>query len=267
VSAGSVVIMPAVAPETPIRTLVVDDEPVARQRLVRLLGGMPGVQVVGVCGSGREALQAIETDAPELVFLDISMPGIDGIEVARRFSAATGPLVIFVTAFDEHALEAFRVHAIDYVLKPIDHARLRDALEHARVTVRRTRADRAPESAVTSTSTRRRFAIRDGYRTHLVAIEDILWIESLGNYARVHAATGRFIHRGTMASMADQLAPHGFVRTHRTVIVNTARLAQLRPRGNGQYEAILDTGARLRVSRTFRAAIERLWHPRDVTSA
>jgi two-component system LytT family response regulator len=248
-----------------MRVLVVDDEPTARQRMVRLLGGVSGVTIVGVCGSGREAMEAVQLHEPELMFLDIAMPGIDGLEVARRSVGPDGPLVVFVTAYDEHALEAFRVHAADYVLKPIDQARLRDALEHARTSVRRMRADRAAsldgDRLAHAPYATARFAVRDGRRTHLVSVADVLWIESFGNYARVYTPTSRFIHRATMASIAAELAPHGFARIHRTVIVNVAHIRQIRPKGSGQYEVVLDTGTRLRVSRTFRNALEAVWQP------
>ena len=241
--------------EPPIRVLIVDDEPTARQRMVRLLSGIPAVTIVGVCSSGREATEAVQAHEPELVFLDIAMPGIDGLDAARRFGTPTGPVVVFVTAYDEHALEAFRVHATDYVLKPIDQTRLRDVLEHARVAVRRIRVERERAGAQTTV----RFAIRDGRRTRLVPVTDLLWIESFGNYARVHTTTGRFVSRATMASISEQLAPHGFARIHCKVIVNVARVTQLRPRGSGQVEVVLDTGTRLRMSRTFRSAVEDVW--------
>lgn len=261
---GAVLHFPVATAEPPIRVLVVDDEPTARQRMVRLLSRVPGVAVVAVCGSGREAMEAVQLHEPELIFLDIAMPGIDGLEVARRFSAPAGPLVVFVTAYDEHALEAFRVHAADYVLKPIDQMRLRDVLEHARVSVRRMRADRGDAFASSGdgagmAQATARFAVRDGRRTHLVSVADLLWIESFGNYARVYTPTSRYIHRATMASISEQLAPHGFVRIHRTVIVNVARVTQVGPGGSGQYEVVLDTGTRLKVSRTFRSALESVW--------
>jgi two-component system, LytTR family, response regulator len=260
---GAVVHLPAGNAESPIRVLVVDDEPTARQRMVRLLGGMPGVTTVGVCVSGREAIEVARLQEPELIFLDIAMPGIDGLEVARRSIAPDGPVVIFVTAYDEHALEAFRIHAADYVLKPIDQARLRDAVEHARTSIRRMRSEReahaAPDGGGSRFPAATRFAVRDGRRTYFVAVSDILWIESFGNYARVYSSTSRYIHRATMASIAAELAPHGFARIHRTVIVNVARITQLRPTGSGQYEVILDSGTRLRVSRTFRSTLESVW--------
>src|SRR5689334_6394236 len=119
-----------------MRVMLVDDEPTARRRLARLLGDIPGVAIVAECGSGREALREAELHRPDVAFLDIAMPGIDGLDVARRLAAGGGPLVVFVTAFDEHALAAFRVHAADYVLKPLDRERLRETVEHVRRTLR-----------------------------------------------------------------------------------------------------------------------------------
>lgn len=232
-----------------LRLMVVDDEPTARQRIVRLLGELPNVSIVAECASGRAALDAARRERPDVVFLDVAMPGLDGLTVARRLSeehgdaAAGGPLVVFVTAYDEHAVAAFRVHAADFVVKPLDRARLSEAVEHAR------RARRGVPRADTPAP---RFAIRDGHRTHFVPVADILWVESFGNYARVHTPSARYIHRATMAQLTEQLAPSGFARIHRTAIVNVARIVRVKPAGSGQYEVHLDTGLRLRVSRTFR---------------
>jgi len=236
-----------------LRVMVVDDEPTARQRIVRLLGEIPDVAVVAECGSGREALAEAAARRPDVVFLDIAMPGLDGLDVARRLGTPDArPVVVFVTAYDEHALAAFRVHAADYVLKPVDRERMRDAVEHARRSAGRAARPAPAEGAP-------RFAVRDGRRAHFVPVADILWVESFGNYARLHTAAARFIHRATMEAIAAQLAPHGFVRIHRTAIVNAARVVRLRPAGNGEYDAYLDTGARLRVSRTFRPNLDALW--------
>ena len=255
----AVVPFTAAAVDQYLRVLIVDDEPTARRRIVRLLGEIPGVTVVGECASGRDALRVIGAQPLDLMFLDISMPGLDGLAVARHVSATHGPLVVFVTAYDEHALEAFRVHAADYVLKPIDRERLRDAVEHARVTVRRVRAESAggdsADGSGGTTASPARLALRDGYRTHVVPVSDVLWVESYGNYTRVYTPVARYIHRATMVGLSEELAPHGFARIHRSAIVNTARIVRLQPRGSGQYEAVLDTGLRLRVSRTYRAAL------------
>jgi two-component system, LytTR family, response regulator len=272
-----VVMMPATAQEPPLRALVVDDEPVARQRMTRLLGALPNVQVVGVAGSGREALQRIAECQPEVVFLDIAMPGIDGLELARRAGASAdgGPLVVFVTAYDAHALEAFQVHAADYVLKPVSRARLHDALEHARAQVRRRRLERAvtgesaPVSGVTGIDSPNahlvRLTLRDGHRVIHVPVPEVAWIESFGNYARVYTTATCHIHRATMTTIADEMATHGFVRIHRQVIVNVARVREMRPKGGGHCQVVLDTGARLPVSRTYRPALERALGSRRAT--
>ena len=257
--------MPATLVETPLRVLVVDDEPTARRRIVRLLSEIPGITIVGECGSSRDALVAIRARSPDLILLDIAMPGIDGLSLARRLAAPDGPLVVFVTAYDEHALEAFRIHAADYVLKPLDRHRLRDAIEHARLTIRRVRSERGDardiedaSGASTPTATGR-LAVRDGYRTQVVSIADVLWVESFGNYTRVYTTATRFTHRTTMARLASELQPLGFARIHRTAIVNSARVVRLQPKRSGQYECVLDTGLRLRVSRTYRGALEETW--------
>jgi len=272
-----VVLMPATAQEPPLRALVVDDEPVARQRMTRLLGVLPNVQVVGVAGSGREALQRIAECRPEIVFLDIAMPGIDGLELARRAGASAdgGPLVVFVTAYDVHALEAFRVHAVDYVLKPVSRARLHDALEHARTQVRRRRIEHtttgeaAPGSATTGHAPTNahlaRLTLRDGHRAIHVPVPEVAWIESFGNYARVYTTTTCLMHRATMTTIANEMAPHGFVRIHRRVIVNVARVRETRPKGGGHCQVVLDTGARLPVSRTYRPTLERALGSRRAT--
>lgn len=262
---------PADAPDAdaePLRVIVVDDEPAARRRIARLLEELPGVVVAATCASGREALRDAAALRPDVVFLDIAMPGVDGLTVARRLAGGDGggPFVIFVTAYDEHAVEAFRVHATDYVLKPLDRARLSDAVAHARAVVRRARAERQAQHAAGhhagADAAAPRLGIRDGRRGHFVPMADVLWVESFGNYARVHTTSARYLHRATMGRLAEQLAPHGFVRIHRSVIVNTARIVRLQPEGSGQYEALLDTGQRLRVSRRYRGALDALWQAR-----
>lgn len=252
--------------ETPIRVLIVDDEPTARRRVARLLSELPNVTVVGALGSSREALSAIRADSPDLILLDIAMPEVDGLSLARRLGGqgrAASPLVVFVTAYDEHALDAFQLHATDYVLKPVGRHRLRDAVEHARVSIRRARAERAALAVAEGTTgpgaATPRLAVRDGYRTHIVPLADILWVESCGNYTRVHTAVARYTHRATMVGLADELTPRGFARIHRSAIINAARVVRLQPRRNGQYEVVLDTGIRLRVSRTYRGAVEAAW--------
>ena len=243
---------------SPLRVIVVDDEPTALRRLARLLSEIPAVEVVRGCASGRDALLAVAAHRPDVVFLDVEMPGLNGLEVARRLRDG-GPPVVFVTAYDAHAIEAFRLHAADYVVKPLDPARLRDTVEHVRHLIpRREAASRASdvEPSAAPALAAPRVVIRDGRREHYVRVADILWVESYGNYARVYATGGRYIHRATMQRIQTQLAPHGFARIHRTMIVNVARVVRVQPMGSGQCEAVLDTGIRLRVSRTYRAELD-----------
>ncbi len=256
-------------PREALRVVIVDDEVAARRRMIRLLGELPDVVLLASCGSGREALDAIAVHRPDVVFLDIRMPGLDGLAVANRTRAsappgAEPPLVVFVTAYDEHALEAFQVHAADYVLKPVDPQRLREAVEHARRTVDRARlaraaADGASPGAGAARPTAPRFVTRDGRSSRHLPVHEIVWVESYGNYTRLHtAAGGRFLHRGTMAEVLAALTPHGFARIHREAIVNAHHVARIRPAGSGQYEVLLASGTPLRSSRTYRASLDTL---------
>lgn len=229
----------------PLRVLVADSDATARTRTVELLNAIPGVALLGEYGLGTEALEAARTMRPDVAILDVVMSGLDGLDAARRLAAEPdgGPLVVFVSANAVHALAAFAVHALDYVVKPLDGTRLRGAVEHARRMLGRARGAA-------------RLRVRDGRQAHVVPVADVLWVESLGNYVRVHTPHARFIHRGTMREVASELASSGFVRIHRSAIVNTRRVVRLRDRGEGRWEAQLDTGVRLRVSRTFRGDIE-----------
>lgn len=256
---------PAEGAPTALRVLVADDEPVALRRLARLLAEVPDVRIVAACASGREALRDARALRPDVLFLDVEMPGLDGLAVARALAEERAePVVVFVTAYDEHAVAAFRVHASDYVVKPLDRARLRDAVEHARRAARRAHyASRLEAGAASGAAAEAapaprpaRFAVRDGRGVRFVPVGDILWVQSFGNYARVHTRAARHIHRGTMASLAEQLEPYGFARVHRTAIANAGHVTGLRRTGTGRVEAVLDTGVRLRVGRAYRAALE-----------
>lgn len=229
----------------PVRILVADDEAAARKRTAHILKTIPGVALLGEYGLGPETLDAARTMRPDVVVLDVGTRDVDGLDVARRLSAEPdgGPLVVFVAASEAHALAAFAVHALDYVVKPLDGARLRDAVAYARRMLGRARGEA-------------RLRVRDGRHSHVVSVADVLWVESLGNYVRLHTASARFVHRSTMRRVADELASHGFVRIHRSAIVNARRVVGLRDRGDGRREAHLDTGLRLRVGPTFRDDIE-----------
>ena len=247
---------------TPLRLVVADDEPVALRRLVRLLEDERDVEVVAACAGGYDAIQAVRAHRPDAVLLDVEMPEIDGLAVARQLGTERwgvlaehgGPAVVFVTAYDAYAVEAFRVQALDYVLKPIDREQVRDAVSRARRAVSLARAARPamPARDTASGAAPPRLTVRDGRAEHLVPVAAIQYVESWGNYARVHAGGARLLHRDTMQHIAAALAPHGFVRIHRAVIVNLAHVVGLRPRAGGRCDALLRSGVRLRVSRTCR---------------
>ena len=269
--------MPDDAPlPTPLRVLIVDDEPLARDCLRLAVRGRDDVAVVGECATGEEAVEAIAALAPDLVLLDVQLPGLDGFGVVERVGTERMPPVVFVTAFDQHALRAFRVHALDYVLKPFDDARLREVLAYAR----RRRdarqhealgarlgalladlrpappapaeledaADAVPGGAAAGHATR--FCVSDGGRMRFVAAAAVDWIDVDGNYVCLHAGGERFRLRATLAAVAERLDPRRFVRIHRSTIVNADRVQEVQPWFGGDYVAILRCGQRLRVSRS-----------------
>lgn len=268
----------AAGPVVPLRVVVADDEPVALRRLVRLLREEPCVEVVAACDGGHAALAAVRRHRPDAVLLDVEMPALDGLAVARRLAderradgpGAPMPAVVFVTAYDAYALDAFRVQALHYVLKPVDRAQVREAVARARRAVLLDRAAAAPPIATergAGGGEPARLVVRDGFTEHHVALADVRHIESFGNYARVHTAARRLIHRGTMRDLAERLAPHGFVRVHRAGIVNVACVTALRRRAGGRCEVVLASGARLRVGRTQRAALQAALEARQPRAA
>jgi two-component system, LytTR family, response regulator len=245
---------------TKIRTLVVDDEPIARARVVSLLRNETDIEVVGECATGRQAISAIESTSPDLLFLDIQMPEGDGLDLARAIQAQGAPAVVFVTAYDDYALKAFEVHALDYLLKPFSAERFRSALGHARehVTHRRKQADQPPAQSgrEISGAQRNRLMIKSGGRIHFVRMNDIDWCEASGNYVRVHVGPQEHLVRDTMAHLESQLDPQQFVRIHRSTIVNVDRIQEMQSSLNGEYVVLLRTGMRLTLSRGYRDSIQ-----------
>ena len=259
-----------------IRAIIVDDEPLARRGIRARLDRAGGYTVVAECASGREAITAIREHAPNVVFLDVQMPGIDGFGVIDEIGADRMPVVIFVTAYDTHALRAFEAHAFDYLLKPIDDVRFATTLERARRRVvereesevaRRLAAlmqDLRPALAsAESAPTRRpdagepaplpnRIVIRDRDRVLFVDVGDIDWIGADGDYVRIHTAGKSHLVRDTMVAMEQRLDATQFVRIHRSAIVNVARIRELRPYSSREYAVILHDGTRLRLSRRYR---------------
>ena len=248
---------------TKIRTLVVDDEPLARERVMSLLQQESDVEIVGECSDGTQAVSAIQEQSPDLVFLDVQMPGCDGFEVIRNIGADRMPTVVFVTAYDEYALQAFEVHALDYLLKPFGKDRFQQTLRHAREALERRRAgdlgrrllalvhDIKPEPQRVE-----RLVVKSGGRVFFLRTDEIDWIEAAGNYVRLHLGTESHLFRETMNRMESRLDTRRFARIHRSRIVNTERIKELQPWFNGDYVVILRDGTRLTLSRGYREKLQ-----------
>ena len=265
-----------------IRAIIVDDEPLARRGIRARLERTGGYTIVAECGSGRDAITAIREHDPAVVFLDVQMPGIDGFGVIDEVGADRMPVVIFVTAYDNHALKAFEAHAFDYLLKPIDDDRFATTVERVRRRViereesevaRRLAAlmhdlrpalDAAEQGharradtpdATVSAGPVNRIVVRDRDRVLLIDVADVDWIGADGDYVRVHANGKSHLIRDTMAAMEDRLDRSTFVRIHRSTIVNTSRIRELRPYSSREFAVILRDGTRLRLSRRYRERV------------
>ena len=248
---------------TKIRTLVVDDEPVARARLLALLTEEPDIEVVGECASGRQAVSAVADTAPDLMFLDVQMPEMDGFELARVLGPERMPAVVFVTAFDQYALRAFEIHALDYLLKPFSAQRFKSALSHAREQlVRRQATTLSRELLALLPDIRRReplvdrLVVKSSGRVHFVRTADIDWCEAAGNYVCLHVGAQSHLLRETMNHLETQLDPQQFVRIHRSTIVNVDRIQELRSSFNGEHVVLLSSGTRLTLSRGCRDVLQ-----------
>ncbi len=256
-----------------IRTMIVDDEVLARQNVEALLRHDPDIAIVAQCNNGPQAVEAIKQHQPDLLFLDVQMPGMTGFEVLAKLPAALLPQVVFVTAYDHFALQAFDVQAVDYLLKPFNRARFAEALARAKGAVRSQdkrdfskRLDEvmsalqklregAPEDGAAAGAKPRegdgRLFIRCDGEIHVMAPEDILWIESDGDYVRLHVSDKSRFVRMSLHKMMEKLDPAHFVRIHRSTIVNLRHMKKASPALYGEYTVELTNGARLKVSRTF----------------
>jgi two-component system, LytTR family, response regulator len=242
-----------------LRTVVVDDEAPARAVLREYLGTHPDVEVVAECANGFEAVKAVTELHPDLLFLDIQMPKLDGFEVLDL--VGTGPAVVFVTAYDEYALRAFDVHAVDYLLKPFGPERLATALE--RVRVRLIGHESAPVGEIVAAARRRdvpvhRILVRDGSKVHVIPVDALDYVEAQDDYVCLHAEGRRHLKEQTMSEMEAVLDPTRFVRIHRSVILNIERLARVEPYAKDSRVAILRDGTKLPVSRAGYARLNQL---------
>ncbi len=241
-----------------LHTLIVDDEPLARERLVSLLDAEPDVKIVGQCGDGASAVRMISQKKPDLVLLDIQIPEIDGFGVARAIGGEDPAAVIFVTAYDRFALQAFRVHAVDYLLKPVERDQLHFAVDRIRQSkLRGTAGLRHDLSGLMDYVEQKRrqlnrIALRTDSETIFVRPQDIDWIESAGSYVCFHVGNETHISRETMYQVEQNLEPHNFLRIHRSTIVNAERIKKLKPLLYGDYAAELRDGTTLSVSRTHK---------------
>lgn len=242
-----------------IRVAVVDDEPLARSGVIARLARHDDFRIVGEYADGVAALEGIRTTSPDLLLLDIQMPALDGLGMLRELPAGQRPMVVFLTAYDNFAVRAFDLRAIDYVLKPIDDERFDEALQRARelhaMRIReRAPADRnarseAPDSYLT------RFSVRTGRRTDIVQVADVEWIEADGDYATLRTAHGDHLLRESLAALSEQLDPEQFVRVHRSTIVRLDRIAEFQSLTNRDALLRLRDGTPIRVSRTYIARL------------
>ncbi len=246
-----------------IRTLIVDDEPLARERLAGLLAAEPDIEIIGQCRDGEEAVRAIVEQTPDLVFLDIQMPQMNGFEVIEAVGGEKMPLVIFVTAHDQHALRAFQVKALDYLLKPFDRDRFRDALQRARKQVEREDTGEIGRRLLALVKDLRRdqprtdrLVVKSGGRLFFLRADEIDWVEAAGNYVRLHVGNTSYLLRETMNAIEARLDPEKFFRIHRCRIVNMERIQELQPWLNGEYAVLLRTGTRVTLSRGYREKLQ-----------
>ena len=243
-----------------IRTLIVDDEPLARERIKRFIASERDLELVGECAEGRAAVAAIRTLKPDLVFLDIQIPELDGFGVLKAIGVAEMPAVIFVTAYDRYALQAFDVNALDYLLKPYNRERFRKAVERARAQLSNGAKGELNErllSLLENFKTEQprhleRLMIKSSGRVFFLRAEELDWIEAEGNYLRVHVGRESHLVRETMNRLASKLDPDKFLRIHRSTLVNIERIKELQPLFSGDYVVILRDGKQLTLSRSYR---------------
>jgi two-component system LytT family response regulator len=234
-----------------VSVVVADDEPLGRRGIVARLARSPRVRVVAECGDGRAAVDAVKRFAPDILFLDVRMPGLDGFGVVEALPKNTRPHIVFVTAHDRHAVEAFRVRALDYLVKPIDDERFAEALERAVGAADAATATSAAPGPVEP------FRVPSRGRVALVPPAEVEWIEAQGDYACLHAGPHDFLLRETMGSLERRLDSR-FLRIHRSAFVNVERVREVRSRENGDSSVLLEGGRELRLSRTRREAVRRL---------
>lgn len=249
-----------------IRTVIVDDEPLARRGIRAHLKEERDVEIIAECGNGNDAVRVISELAPDLVFLDVQMPELDGFGVLEALDLEHLPSVIFVTAYDKYALRAFEVHALDYLLKPFDSERFNRAMERARTQIeRRSISDLSHrlQSLIDDLQTNQKYAerlvIKSAGRIFFLGVEEIDWVEAADNYVRLHSGSNTHLLRETMNSLEKKLDPAQFLRIQRSTIINVRRIKELHPLFRGEYEIVLRDGTRLASGRAYRARLQELF--------
>ena len=246
-----------------LRLLIVDDEPLIRKGIRNAAAALPDFEIVGESGSGAEAVHAIQSLHPNLVLLDVQLPDFSGIDVVREIGASKMPAVIFITAYDEYAVKAFELNAVDYLLKPFDEQRFRNSIARARERISsQNRCDLAERLTALLDETPRQWAerlvVRNGERYEFVPTGTIDWIESANNYVELYCGPKRHLLGETLTSLEGRLDPSKFMRIHRCRIVNTSRIIAVHPLMSGTYEMELSNGSRLTTGRQYKDAVQRL---------
>lgn len=263
-----------------IRTILVDDEKLAIQGLQLRLEPFDDVEVIDTCSNGREAIRKIKTEKPDLVFLDIQMPGFDGFSVVKGVMEIEPPLFVFVTAYEEHAIRAFETNAVNYLMKPVDEDKLADTIERVRQRLAEKKSaedaeqlldvlaevapDRAAEFGAAESESAERFEklinVKDRGQIFRVEVESIEHIEAAGDYMCIYTGDNSLILRETMKDLERRLDPRKFQRVHRSTIVNLDQVRQVKPHTNGECFLVLDSGAEVKVSRSYRDVVARFVH-------
>lgn len=246
-----------------IRAIIVDDEPLARERIRTLLRSAPDVEVVAECGDGRKAIGAIEKHRPDLLFLDVQMPGPDGFGVLASLSPGKYPVVVFVTAYDRYALKAFEASALDYLLKPFDRERFDKAMARVRKHLGQKQTGKLNQKLLAlleqtpGAQYAERLVVKSAGRITFLRTDEIDWVEAQGNYACLHVGKDTHLLRETMSALEARLDPQKFVRIHRSTVANIECIKELQPTFHGDFSVLLRDGTRLTLSRTYRKELQR----------
>ncbi|HEY0006539.1 MAG TPA: LytTR family DNA-binding domain-containing protein [Pyrinomonadaceae bacterium] len=251
------------AEPTRIRALLVDDESLAREMLREMLKDDEDVEIIGECVNGREAVEVINAEMPDLIFLDVQMPEIGGFEVLESLKAGRMPHIIFVTAYDQYAVRAFEVHALDYLLKPFDRERFEASWQRAKAQILRERNGNLDQRIIAlleelkaESKYLERLVIKSGGRIFFLEVDEIDWIEAEGNYVSVHSGKKTHLLRETISSLETQLDPKKFVRIHRSSIIKIDRILELQPWFHGEYKVVLQDSTQLTLSRSYREKLQ-----------